>query len=45
MTLKWLVLIVIAIIAAMLTAWVALKAINGIVYEVGVLRRFLETGE
>ena len=45
MTVKWLVFIVLSILAALWIAWGALKAFNGIVYEIGVLRRFLETGE
>ena len=45
MTVKWLVLIALAIVAALWMVWGALKAFNGIVYEIGVLRRFLEIGE
>lgn len=45
MTVKWLILIVIAIIAALWIVWAALKAFNGIVYEAGILRRYLETRE
>ena len=45
MTMKWLLFIVLCIVAALWIAYAALKAFNGIVYELGVLRRFLETGE
>lgn len=45
MTSKWLLFIVLCVVAALLIAYAALKAFNGIVYELGILRRFLEALE
>lgn len=42
---KWLIMIVLAVLAASWIVYGLLKAFNGIVYEAGVLRRYLETGE
>lgn len=45
MIVNWLILIVLAALAASWIVYGVLKAFNGIVYEIGVLRRFLESGE
>lgn len=42
MTVQLLLFIVLGIVAALWIAYAALKAFNGIVYEIGVLRRFLD---
>ena len=42
---EWLILIVLAALSASWIVYGFLKAVNGIVYEIGVLRRYLETGE
>ena len=40
MTAKWLLLIVLATVAAMFIVWGALKAFNGIVYELRLLQEY-----
>lgn len=45
MTSKWLLFIVLCIVAALWIAYAAIKAFNGIVYELGILRRFLDEQE
>lgn len=40
-----LIMIVLAVLAASWIVYGLLKAVNGIVYEIGILRRYLETGE
>lgn len=45
MTSKWLLFIVLCIVSALWITYAALKAFNGIMYEIGILRRFLESQE
>lgn len=45
MTSKWLLFIVLCVVAALWITYAAIKAINGIVYEIGIFRRFLESLE
>ena len=42
---EWLILIVMSVLSASWIVYGVLKAVNGIIYEIGVLRRYLETGE
>lgn len=42
---EWLIMIVMGVLAASWIVYGLLKAVNGIVYEAGILRRYLETGE
>lgn len=42
MTAKWLTLIVACIVGTMWVVYAALKALNGILYEIGILRRYLD---
>lgn len=45
MTAQMLLFVVLCVLAAVWIVYGLLKAVNGIVYEIGVLRRFLETEE
>lgn len=45
MNVQMLLFIILCVLAASWIAYGFLKAVNGIVYEIGVLRRYLETGE
>lgn len=45
MTSKWLLFIVLCVVTSLWIAYAALKAFNGIMYEIGILRRFLESLE
>lgn len=42
MTVQWLLFIILCIVAALWIAYAALRAFNGIVYEIGILRRYLD---
>ena len=42
MTIKWLALIVFAVLASMWIVWAALKAFNGIVYELNLARAYMQ---
>lgn len=45
MTSKWLLFIVLCIVAALWIVWGALKAFNGIVYELTLTRAYLHQNE
>lgn len=45
MTIKWMALIIGCVLASMLTVWAALKAFNGIVYELRLTKAYLRQDE